>query len=82
MQTEPSKSPQKEQLVVTPPAYKDKVAKNAGAQADAELDKCSIKSEHEMTSDLFDFHKLMEMENFGVKRYNKFTFKGQLDKDG
>ena len=35
-----------------------------------------------MTSDLFDFHKLMEMENFGVKRYNKFVFKGQIDKEG
>jgi hypothetical protein len=35
-----------------------------------------------MISELFDFHKLMEMENFGVKRYSKFIYKGQLDKDG
>ena len=75
----PSKSPVKlnpEKLLVPVPPKKEKVAKNSGAQADPEIDECSIKSEHEMTSDLFDFHKLMEMENFGVKRYNKFCYKG------
>jgi len=78
-----SKSPAKLEVdVFVVPAKNARAARHAGAQAAAEIDQCSIKSEHEMTSDLFDFHKLMEMENFGVKRYNNFVYKGQIDKGG
>ena len=61
---------------------KEKAARNAGGQADANIDQCSVDSEHEMPSELFDFHKLMEMDDFGVKRYNNFVYKGQIDKNG
>ena len=41
-----------------------------------DIDKCSILSEHEMVSDLFDFSKIMESKNFGIKRYKQFAYKG------
>lgn len=44
-----------------------------------ELDKCSIKSEYEMISDIFEYQELMKRANFGIKRYKNQTYKGLLN---
>lgn len=44
-----------------------------------EIDDCSVKSEYDMISDIFDFHKLMEHERFTVKIYKSSTYKGTVN---
>lgn len=40
---------------------------------------CSVKSEYEMVSDIFDFKTLMDHSNFGVKIYKNATYKGMIN---
>ena len=42
-------------------------------------DLCSIDSDYEMISDIFDFKALMDTDTFGIKRYKNATYKGQID---
>ena len=46
-----------------------------------EIDECSIKSDYDMVSDLFDFQALQQKNDFGIKRYKKMLYKGQIDVD-
>ena len=46
-------------------------------EIDPEL--CSIDSEFEMFSDLFDFKALAEQPDFGIKKYKQAVYRGQID---
>ena len=35
-----------------------------------------------MISDVFDYKKVMKENNFGIKRYKHFVYKGQIDENG
>lgn len=39
-------------------------------------DLCSLSSEYQMVSDLFDFTELMDQPNFGIKRYKNAVYRG------
>ena len=41
-------------------------------------DLCSVDSNYEMMSDLFNFKEIMEKPNFGIKRYKNAIYKGQI----
>lgn len=41
-------------------------------------DLCSINSDYEMISDLFAYSELQNQANFGIKRYKKAVYKGQI----
>ena len=46
------------------------------------IDECSIESDYHMISDIFNFSEIMNSNNFGIKRYKNFIYKGQIDKKG
>ena len=48
-------------------------------EIDPEL--CSVTSDHQMVSDLFDFKELSGQDNFGIKRYKNGVYKGQINTD-
>ena len=56
-----------------------KEEKGEKIQNQMDLDNCSVKSEYEMISDIFNFQELMEHPNFGVKRYKNATYKGLIN---
>lgn len=49
---------------------------NTKIKLEIDPDLCSIKSDYDMLSDLFDFKTIMEKQNFGIKRYKNATYKG------
>jgi hypothetical protein len=49
---------------------------NTKAKLEIDPDLCSISSDYDMLSDLFDFKKIMDSPNFGIKRYKNATYKG------
>ena len=49
---------------------------NTKIKLEIDPDLCSIKSDYDMLSDLFDFKAIMETPNFGIKRYKNATYKG------
>jgi hypothetical protein len=44
-----------------------------------DLDTCSIDSEYEMVSDIFNYKQLIESRNFGIKIYKNATYKGLIN---
>ena len=49
---------------------------NTKAKLEIDPDLCSISSDYDMLSDLFNFKVLMDSPNFGIKRYKNATYKG------
>lgn len=44
-----------------------------------EVDDCSVKSEYDMISDIFNFQTLMDHEKFTVKIYKNSVYKGMVN---
>lgn len=67
-----------DEALAAPPdqADLDNRAKN---RLEVDPDLCSINSDYEMMSDVFDFHELAAELNFGIKRYKNATYKGQIN---
>lgn len=44
-----------------------------------DIETCSVKSEYDMQSDIFDFKQLMDHPQFGIKIYKNATYKGIIN---
>ena len=53
-----------------------KINPNEPLEVDPDL--CSIQSDYQMVSDLFNFSELQNQPNFGIKRYKKAVYRGQI----
>ena len=64
---------------IAAPPDQEKFDKRAKSRLEVDPDLCSINSDYQMMSDVFDYDGLCAEKNFGIKRYRNATYRGQIN---